>query len=83
MARRSKGAPMVSDASAEGGLPRPVYEALPALYLLAAIFLLVLVDSTLIFLSSALFGAAGAVVIWMRLRYRRRPNSAPEEPGLR
>lgn len=71
MARRGHGAPMVSGTSAEGGLPRPVYEALPILYLALAILLVVMVDSPLIFLSSALFGAAGMGVLWMRMRHRR------------
>jgi len=62
---------MVSSASAEGGLPRPVYEALPIVYLGMAIALVLMVDSPLIFLSSALFGAAGVGVLWMRMRHRR------------
>lgn len=71
MPRRSNGGPMVSTTVAEGGLPRPVYEALPVVYLAAAIALVVLVESPLIFLSSALFGGAGVVVLWMRMRHRR------------
>ncbi|HKJ70633.1 MAG TPA: hypothetical protein VKA55_02680 [Gammaproteobacteria bacterium] len=71
MARRGSGTPMVSSASAEGGLPRPVYEALPIVYLGMAIALVLMVDSPLIFLSSALFGAAGVGVLWMRMRHRR------------
>jgi hypothetical protein len=71
MARRGNGAPMVSSTTADGGLPRPVYEALPLIYLAMAIVLVVMVDSPVIFLSSALFGAAGVGVLWMRMRHRR------------
>ena len=71
MARRGNGAPMVSGTSAEGGLPRPVYEALPIVYLALAVLLVVMVESRVIFLSSALFGAAGVGVLWMRMRHRR------------
>jgi hypothetical protein len=62
---------MVSGTSAEGGLPRPVYEALPIAYLALAILLVVVVESRVIFLSSALFGAAGVLVLWMRMKHRR------------
>ena len=55
----------------EGHLPKPVYEALPIIYLLVAGLLLYLVESPLIFLSSALFGAAGVGVLLMRLMGRR------------
>lgn len=71
MERRGNGEPIVKGTSQDGGLPRPLYEALPVIYLGLAILLLVLVESPLIFLSSALFGAAGAGVIWMRMRHRR------------
>jgi len=71
MPRRGHIDPMVSSTAADGGLPRPIYEALPLIYLAAAIALLVMVESPLIFLSSALFGAAGVGVLWMRLRNRR------------
>lgn len=72
MARRGNGAPIVSANTVEGGLPRPVYEALPIIYLAVAVLLLVVVESRVIFLSSAMFGAAGMLVLWMRLRHRRR-----------
>ena len=71
MARRGNGAPMVSGTSADAGLPRPVYEALPVVYLALAILLVVLVESKVIFVSSALFGAAGVLVLWMRMKHRR------------
>ena len=71
MARRGNGAPMVSSTSAEGGLPRPVYEALPILYLALAVVLAMTVETPVIFLSSALFGAAGVLVLGMRMRHRR------------
>ena len=56
---------------AEGSLPKPVYEALPVIYIAVAGLLLYLVESPLIFLSSALFGAAGVVVLMMRFMGRR------------
>jgi hypothetical protein len=62
---------MVSGTSADAGLPRPVYEALPIVYLALAILLVVLVESKVIFVSSALFGAAGVLVLWMRMKHRR------------
>jgi len=54
-----------------GSLPKPVYEALPLVYLGLAVLLLVMVETPVIFLSSALFGAAGVGVLWMRFRHRR------------
>lgn len=71
MRPRRANAPMVSSTGVESGLPKPVYEALPLLYLLAAIALVAMVDSPWIFLSSALFGAAGVIVLGMRLSNRR------------
>jgi hypothetical protein len=62
---------MVSATSADGGLPKPVYEALPIVYIGLAGLLLWAVESKVIFLSSALFGAAGVGVLWMRMRHRR------------
>ena len=58
-----------------GSLPKPVYEALPLVYIGLALFLLAKVESPLIFLSSALFGAAGMGVLWMRFKYRRAQGS--------
>jgi len=56
---------------AQGSLPKPLYEALPLLYLGLGGVLMFLVESPLIFLSSALFGAAGMGVLWMRFTARR------------
>lgn len=55
----------------EGSIPGPIYEALPIVYLVIAVALVFLVDSPLIFVSSALFGAAGVWVLRMRSRFRR------------
>lgn len=55
----------------KGSLPGPVYESLPLVYLALAVGLVLIVESPLIFLSSALFGAAGVYVLLMRARYRR------------
>ncbi|KPV41078.1 hypothetical protein AN478_03945 [Thiohalorhabdus denitrificans] len=74
MAQRSRTRYSVAGAAAkgvEGGLPRPLYEALPVLYIGAAVAFLYLVESPLVFLSSALFGAAGMGVLWMRFQARR------------
>ncbi|MEF8793884.1 hypothetical protein [Thiohalorhabdus sp.] len=71
MSRRGHINPMVSSTDTAGGFPGPVYEALPLVYLAVAIALVIMVESPLIFLSSALFGAAGVGVLWMRLRNRR------------
>jgi len=55
----------------EGALPRPVYEALPIVYRVLAVALVFIVGSPVIFVSSALFGAAGVWVLMMRARFRR------------
>jgi hypothetical protein len=63
----------VASAAAQGvgSLPKPIYEALPLVYIGLAVLLLVMVETPVIFLSSALFGAAGVGVLWMRFRNRR------------
>lgn len=55
----------------EGSIPGPVYEALPIVYLVVAVVLVFLVESPVIFVSSALFGAAGVWILMMRARFRR------------
>ncbi len=55
----------------DGSIPGPIYEALPIVYLVVAVALVFIVDSPVIFVSSALFGAAGVWVLMMRARFRR------------
>jgi hypothetical protein len=73
MVQRSRPRYGVASAAVQGvgSLPKPIYEALPLVYLGLAVLLLVMVETPVIFLSSALFGAAGVGVLWMRFRHRR------------
>jgi len=52
-------------------LPRLLYELLPYAYLVIGIIGGVLIDSTIIFISSVLLLSAGILVLMMRYNYRR------------
>ena len=47
-------------------LPRSIYQLLPYFYIGMGLFLVYVVESRLVFLSTALLIAAGALVLWMR-----------------
>lgn len=55
-------------------LPRKLYELLPYLYMLTGIVSAVLIDSTIVLLSSLLLIAAGVFVLVMRWNFRRSTN---------
>ena len=47
-------------------IPKSIYQFLPYLYIAVGLICMLLVDSKLIFFSSALLIGAGALVLWMR-----------------
>jgi hypothetical protein len=49
-------------------LPKAIYEALPAAYIVAGVLSVFLIESPLAFGSGALFGAAG-LLAWMQRRH--------------
>ena len=51
-------------------LPKPVYEALPGLYLLTSIMTATTFESSIALISSGLFLAAASLVVYMRKTYR-------------
>ena len=51
-------------------LPKPVYESLPALYLVMAIFTATTFESSIAFVSSGLFLMTAVLVFYMRKTYR-------------
>ena len=55
-------------------LPRKLYELLPYLYMLTGVVCAVLVDSTVVLISSMLLIVAGVFVLMMRRSYRRSTN---------
>lgn len=55
-------------------LPRKLYELLPYLYMLTGIVCAVLVDSTVVLISSMLLIVAGVFVLMMRRSYRKSAN---------
>ncbi len=52
-------------------LPRKLYELLPYLYMLTGILCAVLIDSTIVLLSSLLLIVAGVFVLVMRRNFRK------------
>ena len=69
-------------------LPRKLYELLPYLYMLTGVVCAVLVDSTVVLISSMLLIVAGVFVLMMRRSYRKSTNrqfqlhQAAIEPGV-
>lgn len=55
-------------------LPRKLYELLPYLYMLTGVVCAVLVDSTVVLISSMLLMVAGVFVLMMRRSYRKSTN---------
>ncbi len=53
-------------------IQKPVYEALPYVYIVIGVAVVMALESPLTFLSGALFYAAGSVVWVMRSDYRRK-----------
>ena len=53
-------------------LPKPVYELLPALYVLGGIAAMSTVESYLSFISGLLMGIAGVAVLLLRRNYRAK-----------
>jgi len=51
-------------------LPKPIYEALPAFYLIMAIFTATIFESSIALVSSVLFLITAALVFYMRRSYR-------------
>jgi hypothetical protein len=54
-------------------LPRRLYETLPYLYILTGVVSALLINSRLVIIASALMIMAGAIIISMRVSYRRGP----------
>jgi intracellular septation protein A len=52
-------------------LPKTMYESLPALYLLSAVFSIYLLDSAIVIASAILLIASAVLVSYMRWSYRR------------
>lgn len=52
-------------------LPKPLYESLPVLYVLAGIAAIVTVDSFMSFISGILMGSSGVMILLLRRNYRQ------------
>jgi hypothetical protein len=69
-------------------LPRKLYELLPYLYMLTGVVCAVIVDSTVVLISSMLLIVAGIFVLMMRRSYRKSTNrqfqlyQATSEPDI-
>jgi len=69
-------------------LPRKLYELLPFLYMFTGVVCAVLIDSTIVLISSILLIIAGVFVVLMRRNYRKSSNRsndplwAVNEPAL-
>lgn len=50
--------------------PKPVYESIPALYVVAGIAAISTVDSFMSFISGILLGGSGVVILFLRRNYR-------------
>lgn len=59
-------------------LPRKLYEMLPFFYMLTGIVCAVLIDSTIVLISSMLLIVAGVFVLLMRRSYRKSSNKKYE-----
>lgn len=53
-------------------MPKPVYEILPALYVIGGIAAITTVDSFMSFISGMLLGCSGVLILLMRRDYRRQ-----------
>lgn len=51
-------------------LPKPVYESIPALYVIAGIAAISSVDSFMSFVSGILLGGSGVIILFLRRNYR-------------
>lgn len=51
-------------------LPRPVYEAYPAIYIAGGIASMSVVDSMISFMCGILLGVGGVAILFMRRNYR-------------
>ena len=51
-------------------LPKPVYESIPSLYVVAGISAIYTVDSFMSFISGILLGGSGIVILCLRRNYR-------------
>lgn len=65
-------------------LPKPIYEAIPYIYIISAVLTILLVDSIISFFSGFFFGYAGWMVWRTRKDYRQfnvlRNNQMPGNP---
>lgn len=61
-------------------LPKPVYESIPALYVLTGIVAMSTIDSFMSFISGILMGGSGIAIMCLRRNYRVR--SEQEQPNL-
>ena len=52
-------------------LPKPLYESLPVLYVLAGIAAITTVDSFLSFMSGLLLGGSGVMILCIRRNHRQ------------
>jgi len=55
-------------------MPKPVYEVLPALYVIGGVAAISTVDSFMSFVSGMLLGCSGILILIMRRDYRRQEN---------
>ncbi len=62
-------------------IPRPVYELLPVLYVIAGIAAITTVDSIMSFVSGILLGISGIVVMVLRRNYRAAQKAYQQEDG--
>lgn len=53
-------------------LPKPLYESLPALYVVASIFTLYTLESWTSFVCGVLLGVAGIAILFMRRNFRQQ-----------
>lgn len=51
-------------------LPKPIYESIPYLYVVGGVSAITTVDSFISFISGALMGASGVVIMFIRRNYR-------------
>ncbi|MEJ2140763.1 MAG: hypothetical protein P8Y24_00110 [Gammaproteobacteria bacterium] len=51
-------------------LPKPVYESIPALYVITGIIAISAVDSFISFISGILMGGSGIAIMCLRRNYR-------------
>ena len=55
-------------------MPKPVYESLPALYVIGGVAAISTVDSFMSFISGILLGVSGVMIMFLRRNYRRTEN---------